>query len=139
MTIHTNNSLLPSTKPGVKPPSHKSQAKPLPPFNASNEPKTESPREPPPEPEPSRQPVAIPSKKQPVEQPAQPRPMPQAKPEEEVKVPESSSRPSTRRALAQERARPPESGSSSSQNSLLVLASPFPSCTTHLIISFYFI
>ena len=35
MTIHTNNSLLPSTKPGVKPPSHKSQAKPLPPFNAN--------------------------------------------------------------------------------------------------------
>ena len=35
MTIHTNNSLLPSTKPGVKPPSHKSQFKPLPPFNAN--------------------------------------------------------------------------------------------------------
>ena len=35
MTIHTNNSLLPSTKPGVKPPSHKSHAKPLPPFDAN--------------------------------------------------------------------------------------------------------
>ena len=35
MTIHTINSLLPSTKPGVKPPSHKPHAKPLPPFDAN--------------------------------------------------------------------------------------------------------
>ena len=33
MTIHTNNSFLPSTKPGVKPP--RSHAKPLPPFVAN--------------------------------------------------------------------------------------------------------
>jgi hypothetical protein len=35
MTIHANNSLLPSTKPGVKPPSHKSHAKPPPPLEAN--------------------------------------------------------------------------------------------------------
>ena len=35
MTIHSNNSLLPSTKPGVKPPSHKFHAKPPPPLEAN--------------------------------------------------------------------------------------------------------
>ena len=44
MTIHTNNSLLPSTKPGVKPPSHKSKAKLLPPFNANTKRQTPSER-----------------------------------------------------------------------------------------------